>query len=67
MVRLIFPAETTAFTMPAMWATDAVSFAVAEGLIGSTSSDVKLLSPDRVAIRSEIAKITMSYDAYAAK
>jgi len=49
------------------WATDAVSFAVAEGLIGSTSSDVKLLSPDRVAIRSEIAKITMSYDAYAAK
>jgi len=33
MVRLIFPAETTAFTMPAMWATDAVSSAQAKGLM----------------------------------
>ena len=49
------------------WATDAVAFAVAEGLIGSTSASAKVLSPGRVAVRSEIAKITMSFDAYLAK
>ena len=48
------------------WATDAVAFAVAEGLIGSTSTSAKVLSPGRVAVRSEIAKITMSFDAYLA-
>ena len=49
------------------WATDAVAFAVAEGLIGSTSTSAKVLSPGRVAVRSEIAKITMSFDAYLTK
>ncbi len=34
MVRLIFPAETTAFTMPAMWATDAVSSATPLAALG---------------------------------
>jgi hypothetical protein len=62
--------ELSAFTDAASvsgWATDAVSFAVAEGLIGSTSTSAKVLSPGRVAVRSEIAKITMSFDAYLAK
>ena len=62
--------ELSAFTDAASvsgWATDAVSFAVAEGLIGSTSTSAKVLSPGRVAVRSEIAKITMSFDAYLTK
>ena len=49
------------------WATDAVSWAVAEGIIGSTQTGAMVLAPGRVAVRSEIAKITMSYDAYLAK
>ena len=44
------------------WATEAVSWAVSVGLLGSTSTEAKVLSPARVAIRSEIAKITMSFD-----
>ena len=49
------------------WATEAVSWAVAEGIIGSTQSGAMVLAPQRIAMRSEIAKITMSYDAYLAK
>ncbi len=49
------------------WATDAASWAVAEGFLGSTSTSAKVLSPTRVAVRSEIAKVTMTYAEYLAK
>ena len=44
------------------WAVDGVKWAVGCGFLGSTSTSAKVLSPLKVAIRSEIAKITMSYN-----
>ncbi len=49
------------------WAKESVSFAVAEELLGSTSTTANVLSPGRVAKRCEIARVTMTYDAYLAK
>jgi hypothetical protein len=49
------------------WATDAASWAVAEGFLGSTSTSAKVLAPTRVAVRSEIAKVTMGYVQYLEK
>ena len=49
------------------WATDAVSWAVFESFLGSTSTSAKVLSPTRVAVRSEIAKVTMGYVQYLTK
>ena len=46
------------------WAKKAVAWAISEGIFTSTGADVKTVSPARVAMRSEIAKITMTFDEY---
>ncbi|MBQ6789140.1 MAG: DUF4886 domain-containing protein [Clostridia bacterium] len=59
--------EFTDSAQVSSWATDAASWAVAEGFLGSTSTSAKVLSPTRVAVRSEIAKVTMNYAQYLEK
>ena len=50
------------FAKVSKWAKDAVMWAVSEGLIGSTDTSALVLSPGRVAVRSEIASIVMRFD-----
>ncbi|MBQ6789336.1 MAG: S-layer homology domain-containing protein [Clostridia bacterium] len=49
------------------WAEKAVAWAIGEGLFTSTGTNVKTVSPLRIAMRSEIAKIALSFDSYLTK
>ncbi|MBR5515710.1 MAG: S-layer homology domain-containing protein, partial [Clostridia bacterium] len=44
------------------WATDACAWAIGAGLLGSTDSSKKVLSPQMTVTRAQAAKIFMSYD-----
>ena len=44
------------------WAKEAVSWANAVGLLNSTSNTQMLLAPGRIAMRTEVARITMTFD-----
>lgn len=60
-------ADLSAFTDKADisgWAADAAAWAVSESILGSTQAGGFVLSPQRVAIRSEIAKVTLFFDMY---
>ncbi|MBE6574209.1 MAG: S-layer homology domain-containing protein [Ruminococcaceae bacterium] len=47
------------------WAKDACAWAVDAGLLSSTKTDAKVLSPKMSVTRAQAAKIFMSYDAFA--